>query len=136
MSFTYDPNDAVFLATPVGIIRTRITDVDPTNSIFSDEQLTSYYLVEGSDWRKGAALALETIATYESLVQKVIKILQLSVDGAKLAAELRAQAKSLRDQAAALVPISTASEIEIAENVVDEFSLRNWLIAEGLRDVA
>lgn len=135
MSFTYNNEDAVFLSSALGLIRTRITDVDPTNPIFSDEQLTAFYGSEGNNWRLGAALALETIATYESLVQKVIKILQLTVDGAKLASELRAQAKTLRDQAAALVPVSTASEIDIAENVVDVFSLRQWIVAEGIRSV-
>ena len=45
-----------------------------------------------------AALAVDTIASNEAYVQKVIETLGLKTDGAKLADALRAQAKALRNQ--------------------------------------
>jgi hypothetical protein len=53
------------------------------------------------DVRLAAAQALDTIATNEALVQKVLRTQDLQTDGAKLSAELRARAAGLRAQVAA-----------------------------------
>jgi len=87
---TYDPT------TDAGKIRLRIHDREAL--IFSDDEITVFLEVEG-DWRRGAALALETIASSEALILKVVTTLDLQTDGAKLGAELRAQAALLRRQA-------------------------------------
>lgn len=130
MSFTNDPT------TYVGLIRLRIFDDDPTDVSFQDEQIESVYAnLERSNVKRTAAFFLETIASREALILKVIKNLQLSTDGAKLAQELRTQAKTLRDQADEEDSI-TGDTFDWAEQVVDVFSERELLIKELLRDGA
>lgn len=93
MSFTYDPT------TNVGIIRLRIFDTNENNVIFQDEHISAVLTLEGDNVKRAMAFLLETIATQQALILKVMTNLGLSTDGAKLAAELRTQAKDLRTQA-------------------------------------
>lgn len=72
-----------------------------TDEVFTDAQIDQFLTLEGGRLKLAAARALSVIATNEALVSKVIKDGDLSTDGAKLAAELRAQAKELRDSHAA-----------------------------------
>lgn len=125
ITFTYD------LETTVGVIRLLINDKYPDDPIFYDEELTVFYALEGSDVRKAAAKALETIAADEVLVQKVIKLLSLSTDGAKVAAELRSNAAALRAQADA--DTSSTGLIDIAEWIVSDFSYRERIFNEAIR---
>lgn len=71
------------------------------NEVFTEAQIDQFLTLEGGVLKLAAARALSVIATNEALVSKVIKDGDLSTDGAKLAAELRAQAKELRDSYAA-----------------------------------
>lgn len=71
------------------------------DEVFTDAQITAFLQLEGHAVKLAAARALSVIATNEALVSKVIKDGDLSTDGAKLAAELRAQARELRDSHAA-----------------------------------
>lgn len=85
-------------------VRLLIADVDPEAQLFSDAQLQSFLRIvggEGESWhvRRAAAEALDTIAVSEVLVGKVIRSQDLTTDGAKVSAELRARANSLRDRA-------------------------------------
>lgn len=85
----------------VALVRLLIADEDaPPNQLFGDAKLQSFLQLEGSNIKLAAAQALETIATSEVLVSKVIKTQDLSTDGAKVAAQLSAQAKALREQVA------------------------------------
>jgi Arc/MetJ family transcription regulator len=93
MPWTYD------LTTDVGRTRLLIPDRIPDEAIFSDEELSTFLALEGGP-KRAAALALETIAADEALVQKVIRTLDISTDGSKTAAALMARAESLREQAA------------------------------------
>lgn len=128
MAFTYNLN------TPNGVIRLLINDKYEADPIFQDEELTVFYSSEGASVKKGAALALETIARDEALVQKVVKTLQLSTDGAKLSAELRAHAKLLRDQAAAEIEaVNEDSPIEIAEWLNGPFAYPEYIRKAALR---
>lgn len=128
MTFNYD------LTTDIGVMRLSIPDrvntlVEP--AMFSDEELSAFLSFEG-DLRRGIAQALEVIATDQALVLKVMRVQNIQTDGAKLAAELRARAKGLREQAAQ----EEANEgllFGIAEQVYDVFSLRERLINEALR---
>jgi hypothetical protein len=93
---TYDPT------TPIGQIRLLINDVSAT-PLFTDAEITTY-LTLGSGTgagqvMRGAALALDTIASNEAMVSKVIKTQDLSTNGAQVSAELRARASALRTQA-------------------------------------
>lgn len=90
LPITVDPTQ------PVGLVRLLITDVNESNPLFTDAQLTGLLTLVGGRVRLAAAEALDTIATSEVLVSKVIKTQDLQTDGAKVAAELRARATQLR----------------------------------------
>lgn len=98
-------------ATVIGQIRLLIPDTeqlanlaDPTASIsyvFSDAQIQAFASLYSDNVKKAAAQAKLVLATSEALINKVIRTSDYTTDGAKLGAELRAQAKQLRDEAAA-----------------------------------
>lgn len=95
--------------TVVGQIRLLIPDMeqlhDPMNPtaahsyIFDDTQLQALGVLYADNVKRAAAQAKLLLATSETLINKVIKTYDLSTDGAKLGAELRAQAQMLRDEA-------------------------------------
>lgn len=89
-------------ASAVGHVRLLIPDtaVDTDeNYIFSDEQINALLGLFNGSAKRAAAQAKDIIATDQLLLIKVVRTDDLSVDGAKVAAELRLQAKALRDQA-------------------------------------
>lgn len=128
MSYTYDLN------TDTGIMRLVIPDRVNTAdepAIFSDEELAVYQAIEDG-LKRACAAAIETIATDQALVLKVMRVQNISTDGAKLAAELRARAAQLRSQAAA----DDADEgllFDVAEQVNNMFSYRERLWKQALR---
>ena len=97
MAYTYD------LSTNTGKVRLLIPDNSEDDYIFTDEEIESFIAMTTEDDEvilyNATALALESIATNEALVQKVIKILDLSTDGTKVAKELRERAEKLRELA-------------------------------------
>jgi hypothetical protein len=119
-TFTYD----ITTPTAIGLVRLRINDKYAENIIFYDEEIAAALVLEDNNIKRASAFCLETIAADEVLVQKVIKTLQLTTDGAKVAAELRANAKLLRDQAdrEAATPEEDAT-FDIAEWNVNPFSV-------------
>jgi hypothetical protein len=84
--------------TDIGRVRLLATDLNEVTPLLTDVQIQALLDMEGGRVRRAAAQALDTIATSEALISKVIRTLDLSTDGAKVAAELRARAKALRDQ--------------------------------------
>lgn len=80
-------------------MRILIPDVDEDNVIFVDEELQAFLDIEDSNIRRSTALAIETLATNEAYVQKVIKLWNLTTDGAKTADFLLKRATKLREQA-------------------------------------
>ena len=99
--------------------------------IFSDATLTAFLTVEGNVDKRATALALETMASNEAYVQKVIRILDLSTNGAQTADSLLKRAALLRAQAEDEV---ADAGFEIAEMVLDDFSYREFLEKDALRD--
>jgi len=95
--------------TAIGQVRLLVPDVeqlasavDPTASpayLFSDPQIQALLSLYSSNIKRAAAQAKLVLATSEALINKVIKTDDLSTDGAKLAAELRAQAAFLMSEA-------------------------------------
>ncbi len=95
--------------TVVGQIRLLIPDVeqlenpaDPNQDaayIFNDAQLQAFASLYGNNVKRAAAQAKLVLATSETLINKVIKTYDFATDGAKLGAELRAQAKQLQEEA-------------------------------------
>ncbi len=96
MAFTY------VLDTDVGKVRLLITDTDEDNPIFQDYEIDVFLSMtsneDGNDIRLASALALETIARSEVLVQKRITLLDIQTDGPSVAKELRESAKLLREE--------------------------------------
>jgi hypothetical protein len=96
-------------ATVVGQIRLLIPDVDQLGDpadvsvtpayIFNDSQIQAFATLYSNNVKRAAAQAKLVLATSEALISKVIKTDDLQTDGAKLGAELRAQAAELRAQA-------------------------------------
>ena len=93
--------------TPLGQVRALIAD---TSQWDYDESGTARYRVTDSDIKAfiaiagdgriygAAANALRAIAINEALISKVIRTEDLQTDGAKLATELRLQAKAMDDR--------------------------------------
>ena len=95
--------------TVVGQIRLLIPDTDqlgdPADSsvaaeyIFDDHQIQAFATLYSNNVKRAAAQAKLVLATSEALINKVIRTDDLQTDGAKLGAELRAQAAELNKQA-------------------------------------
>lgn len=132
MTYTTD------ISTYIGLVRLRIFDRDVTNPVFQDEDITAVYnTLERQSIKRTSAFFLETIATQEALILKVIKNLQLSTDGAKLADSLQKQATQLRDQADIEDAFADGRSVfDWAEQVFDVFSERERIVKEILRDSA
>ena len=129
MTWTYD------LSTDAGKVRLLIGDTDiaePDARIFSDEELAALLALEASDVRRAAAQALDTMATSEAMIQKVIRVMDLTTNGAATAAALRAHAKELRRQVAEGEP-AAGGLLDWAEMVPDVFSARERLRNQRLR---
>lgn len=124
MSFTYDTT------TDRGKVRLMCGDTSSDNQIFSDAEIDAFLSLNDSDLRYSAAQALEAIAANQVYVLKVTQLLDLRVDGAAVARELRQQAKSLRDQSDA------DASFDVAEMVVTPFNARERVWNEYLREVA
>lgn len=84
----------------IDMVRLLIADLaeNVPDRILTDDQLGQFLTFNGDAVRLAAADALDAIATSEVLVSKVIRTQDKSTDGAKVAAELRARAKDLRQQ--------------------------------------
>jgi len=96
-------------ATVIGQIRLLIPDVEQLENlqdltaastyIFNDAQIQAFATLYSNNVKLAAAQAKLVLATSEALINKVIKTSDYSTDGAKLGAELRAQAASLQQEA-------------------------------------
>lgn len=110
-------------STAVGQVRLLIPDVEQLDNpkdpsadpqyIFNDDQIQAFIGLYNDNVKRAAAQAKLVLATSEALISKVIKTDDLSTDGAKLGAELRAQAAELRKEADAddLLDASDAFDI-------------------------
>lgn len=129
MTFTYNP------LLDSGKVRLLCNDWVAANQIFSDDEITAFMAMEDSVVKRSAALALETIASSEVLVQKVIRLLDLSTNGPAESTELLKRAALLRAQAAD-EELGVTSGIDFAEMITDDFGLRELYTNEALDDTA
>lgn len=127
MVFSYDPT------TDLGKVRLLCNDWVAANQIFADAEITAFMAMEDSVVKRSAALALETIASSEVLVQKVIRLLDLSTNGPAESAELLKRAALLRAQAAD-EELGVTSGIDFANMITDDFGLRELYTNEALDD--
>ena len=80
-------------------VRVLIPDLDSSNRIFTDAQITRFLSVaKGSDLR-AAAFAVDAIATNEALILKKLTTDDFHVDGPAAADALRKHAAALRAEA-------------------------------------
>jgi hypothetical protein len=96
-------------STSIGQVRLLIPDVeqlanlaDPTASpayLFNDAQIQAFLTLYSNNVKRAAAQAKLVLATSEALINKVIRTADYTTDGAKLGAELRAQAAELKAEA-------------------------------------
>lgn len=84
-------------STDIGKVRSLIGDTDPDN-VFLDDRDIQVILGMQSALLLAAAQALEVMASKHANITKKIQSLDLQVDGAAVAAELRQLAKSYREQ--------------------------------------
>jgi predicted ATPase len=90
-------------STSIGQVRLLIPDTEQLGDtpayLFSDPQIQAFLSLYGNNVKRAAAQAKLVLATSEALINKVIKTYDFQTDGAKLGAELRAQAAELRAEA-------------------------------------
>ena len=128
MSWSYDPT------TDTGKVRLLISDTSaPPRAIFEDEELQTFLSLEAADDgtqypRYAAAMALVTIAVSEVRLLKIIDVLDLKLDGTKVAASLQSLAKEYRDAE------NNRASFDWAETVVDDFAFRERIINSWLRN--
>ena len=82
-------------------IRLLMTDTHNANPIFTQTEVGDFFTLEGDNVKRAAALGLETMASNEVMVMKVISLLDLSTNGAAESAALLARAAILRETAIA-----------------------------------
>lgn len=116
MVFSYD------LTNDIGRVRLLVPDRVTPEHVFEDEELTGFLTLEG-DVRSAAAAALETIASDQAMTLKVMRLLDLQTDGAKVSDALLKRAAVLREQADA-----DADSFDWAEMVVTDFALRERIL--------
>lgn len=125
MAFTYEPS------TSRGRVRMLITDRDSDAAIFQDDEIDAFLSIEGDSVRLAAALALETIASDQVLVLKVVKTLDTQTDGAKVSDALMKRAAGLREAE----NNDPEGGFDIAENVFDSFSQNERWFKYGQRSL-
>ncbi len=125
MTATYSPSSS----SNKNRVRLIIFDTDiPENAIFQDEEINAFLNLQGDDVLLGAAMALDTMASRESMVQKVIRLMDLQTNGPAVAADLRKHASMLREQ----VEIGA---VDVAEFVNNKFQHQERLWKQQQRGV-
>jgi hypothetical protein len=121
---SYDPT------TDAGLVRLLISDIGDDSPMFEDDEIRAFLDLEGGVVKLAAATALDTIASNEAMTAKVIKTLDLTTDGAKLSAELRARADTLR------ADVDANDDFAVAEYVDNPFAYRERILKNWLRNDA
>ena len=93
MPFTYDPS------TDAGKVRMLARDTVEASALFQDAEITALLDLNDGDVRLAAADALDAVASNQVLLLKKVKLGDLGTDGPAVAAALRANAQTLREQA-------------------------------------
>jgi hypothetical protein len=134
MAYTYNLSD------DIGKIRLLIPDNkgasvppddQPAMYVFEDEEIETFLSLE-SGLKRSAALALEVIASNEALVLKVIKLLDVTTDGAKVSDALLKRADKLRGQAVDDEEMLLADDGAVVIGmVVDEFTARQAYVGRA-----
>lgn len=126
----------VDVTTPAGQVRLLAADMatEANDRLFTDDQIQAFLTLEADSVFNAAALALETMAVDQVMVLKVIKTLDVSTDGAKVADALLKRAAALRARAADDAD-TAEDDFAIAEFADPVFGYRERLNKQFLLDV-
>lgn len=127
MAVTYN------VSTPRGLVRLLAVDTVLADAKFQDDEIDAFLTLCGNEVRLAAALALDAKAADVAAVQGVTSVEGITVDGHLAALALRQQADELRRQYHESDDGSSTSPIDWAEWVVDNFSYRDRIIGEWMR---
>jgi hypothetical protein len=127
MAFTFD------VTADAGRVRLLIPDRSATEYLFDDDEIAALLALEGGNVRRAAALGLETAASDQALTLKVIRLLDLSTDGAKTSDALLKRAGELRRQADVAEMAEAGGAFDVAEWVPNDFAWRERVWNEALR---
>lgn len=86
-------------STAAAKVRLLISDIDTAAPIFNEESIEAFLTLARDNVKRAAATALTVIAANEVLVQKQIKLLDLSTSGPAQAEALRKLAEQYRKEA-------------------------------------
>ena len=125
MTTTYDT------LTDIGKVRRHCCDTDITAALYTDEEITVFLTACDNAVLLAGAMALENVAVNEVLVQKHIKLLDLSTDGPSEAVQLLAAAKRLRE---IYEYMEAGADFDTAEMVLDPATYAERIYAEELRN--
>lgn len=118
-------------STSTNKVRLLIGDIDVTDKIFNDSAIDAFIAMAlDNNIKRAAAQALLVIAVNEVLVQKRIKLLDLSTDGPAEATALQALAKELIRQAD---EEEVDGAFDFAEMVDTPFQYDEFVVKDRLR---
>jgi hypothetical protein len=122
-------------STAIGQVRLLIPDVEQLANtanmaadaayLFNDSQVQAFLTLYSSNVKRAAAQAKLVLATSEALINKVIRTADYTTDGAKLGAELRAQAIELKAEADKDDAVDSYDEFSIVSFITKP--LNSWL---------
>jgi hypothetical protein len=121
VAFTFDPT------TERGQVRLIIGDDVEATAVFTDAKIDAFLTMEGSV-KRAAAAALDRLATSEAYIQKVLKVGDLTTNGAATAKAIREHAALLREQD------ESEPAFDFAEMAVTDFAAREILLNDALRE--
>lgn len=90
------------MATDIQKVRVLIPDTEKVfdgDTLFSDEEISTYLEIASDNVLRAAALAVRAIATSEAMISKVITTQDLKTDGSKVADSLHKHADGLESRA-------------------------------------
>lgn len=146
MSFTYDFDNFPDIAN----VRLLVGDTQPSTPIFQDAEVQAALQAESSQnvivglsgftpnpgvlqvysYRRSAAWLLNALASNRARIASITQLLDVKLDPSKAATALRDQAQGFIDQEA------SAGYFAVSEMVVNQFSMRERLVAMLYRQVA
>ena len=119
-------------STSTAKVRLLISDIDEYDQIFNDSAIDAFIAMAlDNNVKRAAASALLSIAVNEVLVQKRIKLLDLSTDGPAEADALRGLALQLRTEADIE---ETDGAFDWAESIQTNQQYEEFLYKNGLRN--
>lgn len=119
--------------TDIGAVRMIVQDINAEQALFNDKAITRLLTLNGNDIRLAAAAALDIMASNQAMILKVIRLLDLSTDGAAVARALREHASQLRKDVAETDSVE-GGLFDYAEMVTNAFTARERTWYQALRE--